>query len=55
MKTNGIERNENVEKITPHKHNLVPVVEKMVVQTALATVENPEIMRSEETRILMDT
>ena len=54
-KTPGIKRNKNNEKITPHRHNLVEVGEKIVKQTAFAMVENPEIQGSEETRILMDT
>ena len=54
-KTPGIERNENDENITPHEHNLVAVGEKIVIQTALATVKNTETLRSEKTRILMDT
>ena len=37
-----LERNENDEKITPHEHNLVALGDKMVTQTALATVENPD-------------
>ena len=44
----------NDEKVTPHKRNLLAVGEKIVMQTALATVENPEILRSEEKRILVD-
>ena len=42
-------------KITQHEHHLVAVRQKIVMQTALATVKNPEILRSEKTRILMDT
>ena len=53
-KAPGIERNENDEKITPHEHNLFAVGEKIVMRTALATVENIEILRSEETRIPME-
>ena len=55
MKAPAIERNKNDENITPHEHNLVAVGEKIVMQTALAMVENPETLRSEKTRILMDT
>lgn len=51
----GTERNGKVEKITPQKHNLVAVRKKLVMQPRLATVYNPEILHSEEARILMDT
>ena len=54
-KTPGIERNENDKNMTPHEHNLVAVGEKIVMQTALATVKNPETLRCEKTSILMDT
>ena len=54
-KTPGIERNEHDKKITPQEHHLVAVREKIVTQTAFAMVENPEMLRSEKTRILMDT
>ena len=54
-KTPAIEKNENYKKITPHEHNLVAVGKKIVMQTALTTVGNPEILYSQETRILMDT
>ena len=55
MKKFGTERNGKVEKITPQKHNLVAVRKKLVMPPRLATVYNPEILHSEETRILMDT
>ena len=42
-------------KITPHEHNLVAVGEKIVMPTALGTVGNLEILRSQETRILINT
>ena len=58
-KTPGIEKNENdkkkKKKITPHEHNLVAVREKIVMPTALGTVGNLEILRSQETRILINT
>ena len=42
-------------KITPHEHNLVAVGEKIVMPTAFGTVGNLEILRSQETRILINT
>ena len=45
----------NWRKFTPQENNLVVVGKKIVKKTALANVKNPEILHSEETRILMDT